>query len=161
MNYEFAIKWLKCFRTSSEAICELYADDFVFEDPMLDQHQVTTKPDLHRLFALYANKDRANGLGVHNFRARGYVGDERSGLILWEWAPEDCANFVGLDVAGKPFGTQGHTYHEYDAQGLITRESSWWDAAAILRDVQPEVASLGGRVAPSKLPTAERQAVPA
>ena len=79
MNYEFAVKWLKAFRSSPEAVCALYADDFLFEDPMLDQHGITDKGDLHRLFAPYANKDRDNGIGVHNFRIRGYIGDERSG----------------------------------------------------------------------------------
>ena len=41
MNYEFAVKWLKAFRTSPEEICALYAHDFLFEDPMLDQHGIT------------------------------------------------------------------------------------------------------------------------
>jgi steroid delta-isomerase-like uncharacterized protein len=153
MNYEFAVKWLKAFRTSAEEVCALYADDFLFEDPMLDQHGITHKDDLHRLFAVYANKDRENGIGVHNFRIRGYIGDERHGLINWEWSPEDCASFLGLDVAGKPFWTQGHTWHEYDEEGKIVRESSWWDASAVLRAVGP--------VRPTKLPTEESAAVAA
>jgi steroid delta-isomerase-like uncharacterized protein len=153
MNYEFAVKWLKAFRTSPEEICALYADDFLFEDPMLDQHGITDKDDLHRLFAVYANKDRENGIGVHNFRIRGYIGNERRGLISWEWSPEDCASFLGLDVAGKPFWTQGHTWHEYDEEGRIVRESSWWDASAVLRAVGP--------VHPTKLPTGEPTAVAA
>ena len=153
MNYEFAVKWLKAFRSSPEEVCALYADDFLFEDPMLDQHGITDKDDLQRLFAPYANKDRENGIGVHNFRIRGYIGDERCGLINWEWAPEDCASFLGLDVTGKPFGTQGHTWHEYDEEGRIVRESSWWDASAVLRAVGP--------VHPTKLPTGESAAVPA
>jgi steroid delta-isomerase-like uncharacterized protein len=161
MNYEFAIKWLKCFRTSSEAVCELYDDEsFRFSDPMLDQHDINTKPDLLRLFELYANKDRTNGLGVHNFRVRGYVGDERSGLILWEWSPEDCANFIGMDAAGKPFSTQGHTYHEYNEKGKITRESSWWDSSAVLRALQPELPGHGA-ASPTKSPAGEKQAVAA
>ncbi|EGD43744.1 hypothetical protein NBCG_01871 [Nocardioidaceae bacterium Broad-1] len=135
MNYQFAIKWLKAFRDDAETICKLYADDFVFEDPILDQYQINDKGDLHRLFTLYANKDRSNGLGVHNFRIRGYEGDHKSGLIRWEWQPEDCANFMGLDVAGKPFWTQGHTFHIYNDEGRIVRESSWWDFGSILRQI--------------------------
>jgi steroid delta-isomerase-like uncharacterized protein len=161
MNYEFAVKWLKCFRTSSEAVCALYDDEsFSFSDPMLDQQDINTKPDLLRLFELYANKDRTNGLGVHNFRVRGYVGDETSGLILWEWSPEDCANFIGMDAAGKPFTTQGHTYHEYNDAGRITRESSWWDTSAVLRVLRPELPG-HGPAAPSKSPTGEKTAVAA
>lgn len=135
MNYAFAVKWLKAFRDSAEAICELYADDFVFEDPILDQYQIRDKGDLGRIFVLYANKDRDNGLGVHNFRIRGYEGDRRSGLIRWEWTPEDCANFIGIDVKDKPFFAQGHTFHVYDEDGRIVRESSWWDSGSIMHDV--------------------------
>jgi steroid delta-isomerase-like uncharacterized protein len=137
MHYNHAVKWLKAFRDAPETVCAMYDDDYVFEDVMLDQHNITGKPDLHRLFAPYANTDPENGIGIHNFKIRSYVGDERSGLIRWEWSPEHAGAFLGLDVAGKPFSTQGHTFHQYDEQGLITRESSWWDAAAVLRQVGP------------------------
>src|ERR1700756_4748163 len=108
VHYNFAVKWLKAFRSSSEAVCKLYDDDFVFEDVMLDQHNITSKDDLHRLFAPYANTDPENGIGIHNFKIRSYIGDERSGLIRWEWSPESAAIFLGLDVANKPLWTQGH-----------------------------------------------------
>jgi steroid delta-isomerase-like uncharacterized protein len=134
MNYAFAVKWLKGFRTSPEEVCALYADDFLFEDWMLDQ-TITDMEDLHRVFAPYANTDPDNGIGIHNFRIRGYEGDERSGLIRWEWGPEHAAVFLGLDVANKPFWTQGHTFHVYDEEGKIVKESSWWDASAVLRGI--------------------------
>jgi len=136
MNYNHAVKWLKAFRTSSETVCAMYEDDgFSFSDPMLEQYDVNTKPDLLRLFEPYANKDPENGVGIHNFRIRGYIGDERSGLIRWEWSPESAAVFLGLDVKDKPFMIQGHTYHEYNDAGKITFESSWWDASACLRQI--------------------------
>lgn len=136
MHYNFGIQWLKAFRESPEAVCALYEDDgFVFEDPMLDQFNVNTKPDLLRLFSLYANKDRTNGFGVHNFRIRAYYGNEKFGLLTWEWNPEDAGSFIGMDVVGKPFMTMGHTFHVYNEAGRITRESSWWDGAAIVREV--------------------------
>ena len=31
MSYRFAILWLKAFRDSPEKVCDLYADDFLFE----------------------------------------------------------------------------------------------------------------------------------
>jgi steroid delta-isomerase-like uncharacterized protein len=137
VHYHHAVRWLKAFRHSPAAICALYDDDFLFEDVMLDQHGITSKADLHRLFAPYANSDPTNGIGIHNFRIRSYIGDHRAGLIRWEWSPEHARVFLGLDVADKPFSTQGHTWHEYNERGLITRESSWWDSAAILRQVGP------------------------
>lgn len=137
MHYHFAVQWLKAFRHSADAICALYADEFVFEDVMLDQHELRSKGDLQRNFLPYSNRDPDNGIGIHNFRIRAYLGDHRSGLIRWEWIPEHAAHFLGLDVRGKPFATQGHTWHQYDERGLITRESSWWDASAVLRAVGP------------------------
>lgn len=137
MHYHHAVRWLKAFRHSPEAICALYDDDFLFEDVMLDQHGIKAKADLHRLFGPYANNDPTNGIGIHNFRIRSYIGDRHAGLIRWEWSPEHAGVFLGLDVAGKPFSTHGHTWHEYNERGLITRESSWWDSAAILRQVGP------------------------
>lgn len=134
MNYAFAVKWLRGFRTSPEEVCALYADDFLFEDWMLDQ-TITDMEDLHRVFAPYANTDPDNGIGIHNFRIRGYEGDERSGLIRWEWGPDHAAVFLGLDVANKPFWTQGHTFHVYNEEGKIVKESSWWDASAVLRGI--------------------------
>jgi steroid delta-isomerase-like uncharacterized protein len=134
MNYAFAVKWLRGFRTSPEEVCALYADDFLFEDWMLDQ-TITDMEDLHRVFAPYANTDPDNGIGIHNFRIRGYEGDEKSGLIRWEWGPDHAAVFLGLDVANKPFWTQGHTFHVYNDEGKIVKESSWWDASAVLRGI--------------------------
>src|SRR6202011_5860016 len=58
MHYNFAVKWLKAFRQSPESVCKLYDDQgFIFEDVMLDQHNIDNKPDFLRLFAPYANKD--------------------------------------------------------------------------------------------------------
>ncbi|MBA3742992.1 hypothetical protein [Sporichthya sp.] len=155
MHYNFGIEWLKAFRESAEKVCALYnRDGFVFEDVMLDQHNINDYDDLLRNFAPYANKDPENGVGIHNFRIRSYTGDKRSGLLRWEWAPEHAGMFLGLDVAGKPFSTHGHTFHMYNEQGLITRESSWWDAAAILRAVGPvsPTKSLTGK---TSIPSAE------
>lgn len=135
MDYSFAVKWLRAFRDSPERIVALYADDFVFEDPILDQFNINDKGELARIFFLYANKDKDNGFGVHNFRIRGYEGDRKSGLIRWEWGPEHAANFTGLDVKDKPFTTQGHTFHIYTEDGRIARESSWWDYTPVLTQI--------------------------
>lgn len=141
MHTAYYVTWLKAFRESPDVICELYnGEDFIFEDPMFDQHNVTTQADLHRTFVPYGNKDPDNGIGIHNFRVRSYIGDADSGLLRWEWSPEHAGSFLGLDVAGKPFTTHGHTFHVFTPEGKIRRESSWWDAAEVLRatcDVQP------------------------
>jgi steroid delta-isomerase-like uncharacterized protein len=147
MNYRFAISWLKGFRESPEAVCNLYADDSLFEDLMLDQ-SITDKDDLHRVFAPYANADHSNGIGVHNFGIHEYIGNRRQGLIRWHWSALDCAVFLGMptDAIDNKVATSGQTYHVYNDAGKIQRETTFWDAAFVARalghDVDTEVARL-------------------
>jgi steroid delta-isomerase-like uncharacterized protein len=141
MNYRFAVEWLKAFRDSSETVCKLYADDCLFEDLMLGQ-SIDNKDDLHRVFAPYANTDRTNGVGLHNFRVDEYVGDENDGVIFWSWKAEDTAAFLGIPTGGKLVGTSGHTVHHYE-NGKIKRESTYWDAASILADMGQPISKAG------------------
>jgi steroid delta-isomerase-like uncharacterized protein len=145
MNYRHGIMWLKAFRDSPETVCKMYADDSLFEDLMLDQ-SITDKDDLHRVFAPYANADHTNGVGVHNFGLHEYVGNRQQGLIRWHWSAIDCAVFLGLPTDGQTVGTSGQTWHVYNDNGTIQRESTFWDAARVLRqlghDIDTEVARL-------------------
>ena len=134
-SYAFAVQWLKAFRRDPEEVAALYADDFIFEDPILDQLQITDKPTLIRVFSLFANADTTNGIGIHNIRVRSFQGDRRSALIRWEWSPQHAAGFLGLDVTNKPFWTQGRSFHTYDGAGKITRDSAWWDPTAWLTGI--------------------------
>ncbi|MET0900004.1 MAG: ketosteroid isomerase-related protein [Mycobacterium sp.] len=147
MSHTFAVKWLKAFRESPEAVVALYADDFLFEDPILGQ-TITSRDDLLRVFAPYANTDTENGIGINNFRIDEVVGDEKSAIYRWTWQAPTAAAFVGVPTNGKIPGARGITFHVYDDNGLITREASFWDCAT-------SVAQLGlpvdpGAVAKSK-----------
>ncbi len=146
-SYRFAVQWLKAFRESAEKVCALYADDFLFEDLILDQ-SITDKAELHRVFAPYANADRANGIGINVFRIDEYIGDARSGLIRWTWEPDGSAAFLGVPTGGRPFATSGQTFHIYDADGRIRRESTYWDAVAPLHTLGLPVSAHGGITAP-------------
>ena len=113
MSYRFAVMWLKAFRESAEKVCELYADEFLFEDLMLGQ-SITDKGDLARAFAPYANTDLTNGIGVHLFRIDEVIGDETRALIRWTWQAIGAAAFLGVPTDGKVVGTTGHTMHLYE-----------------------------------------------
>jgi len=141
MSYRFAVMWLKAFRESADKACELYADDFLFEDLMLGQ-SITDKGDLARAFAPYANADPTNGIGVHYFRIDEVIGDEDRALIRWSWQAVGAAAFLGVPTDGKVVGTVGHTMHVYEG-GKIKRESTYWDATSILRDLGYPVSKLG------------------
>jgi steroid delta-isomerase-like uncharacterized protein len=99
-SYRFAVLWLKAFRESAEKVCALYADDFLFEDLILEQ-SITDKEDLRRVFAPYANADRDNGIGINAFRIDEYIGDSRSGIIRWTWEPDGPTAFLGVPTGGE------------------------------------------------------------
>ncbi|MEN2510114.1 ketosteroid isomerase-related protein [Gordonia polyisoprenivorans] len=129
MSHHFAVRWLKAFRESPEAVVALYADGFLFEDPILGQ-KITDRDELLRVFAPYANKDVENGIGINNFRIDEVVGDEKSAIYRWTWEAPTATAFVGLPApAGKVPGARGITYHQYNDAGLIQREASLWDIA--------------------------------
>jgi steroid delta-isomerase-like uncharacterized protein len=143
MSHAFAVKWLKAFRESPEAVVALYADDFLFEDPILGQ-SITSKDDLLRVFAPYANADTGNGIGINNFRIDEVVGDNRSAIYRWTWRAPTATAFIGIPTNGKIPGSRGITFHIYDDDGRITEEHSFWDAASA-------VAELGQPVTPGSV----------
>jgi steroid delta-isomerase-like uncharacterized protein len=134
MSHSFAVKWLKAFRESPEAVVALYADDFLFEDPILGQ-KITDRDELLRVFAPYANKDTENGIGINNFRIDEVVGDEKSAIYRWTWKAPTATAFVGVPANGKVPGARGLTFHIYNEAGLITREASLWDIATAAADL--------------------------
>ncbi len=135
MNYRFAIEWLRAFRSGPEATLALYADDFLFEDEILDA-AFTDKAVFARMMAPYSNTDPTNGIGIHNFQIKGYVGDKTCGLILWTWEAIHCSAFLGLPTNGKTISTDGHSWQVYDDNGKIKRESAWWDPVPILQQLE-------------------------
>ena len=134
MSHAFAVKWLKAFRESPEAVVALYADDFLFEDPILGQ-SITSKDDLLRVFAPYANADTDNGIGINNFRIDEVVGDDKAAIYRWTWQAPTAAAFVGVPTNGKIPGARGITFHIYDTDGRIKREESFWDCASAVRNL--------------------------
>ncbi|MFC8529943.1 ketosteroid isomerase-related protein [Nocardia sp. NPDC057227] len=145
MSHFFAVKWLKAFRESPEAVVALYADEFLFEDPILGQ-RITSKEELLRIFAPYANKDTENGIGINNFRIDEVIGDEHSAVYRWTWDAPTATAFVGIPAGGKVPGSRGLTFHVYDADGRITKEASLWDVATA-------VAELGQPITPRAVAT--------
>jgi steroid delta-isomerase-like uncharacterized protein len=147
MSHHFAVKWLKAFRESPEAVVALYADDFLFEDPILGQ-SITSREELLRVFAPYANADTENGIGINNFRIDEVVGDEKAAIYRWTWNAPTAAAFVGIPAGGKVPGARGITFHIYDENGLIKREESFWDVATAVSDLgQPVEPSSVSRTA--------------
>lgn len=129
MNLEYAGQWASALNTDTRAFADLYAadGDFCIERHMIDDHMDDTLSDratvVERLAGL-ANQDADNGVGIHTFTVTEYIGDERYGLIHWDYAVEHASHYRGLPADGKRLQTKGSTFLEFDADGKIVLEST-------------------------------------
>ena len=80
------------------------------------------------------------------WHAAGLVDEAASAAILAGYRPSRRfdlsrllltlgAAFVGVPTNGKVPGARGITFHIYDADGLIKREESFWDAATAVAEL--------------------------
>lgn len=145
MSYRFGVMWLKAFRESTDKVCELFADEFLFEDLIVAQ-SITDKAEFGRAMAPYANADLDNGIGVHQFRIDEVIGDERCELIRWTWQAHGAASFFGVPTNGKVVGCTGYALNVYE-DGKIKLESVYWDATTLLHALGQPV-SMRGVTAP-------------
>jgi steroid delta-isomerase-like uncharacterized protein len=140
MNLEHAKRWADALGSDTDALAELYADDgeFTLEYTIVDDHMddtITTRDMLRRALGGLANDDPENGAGVHSFEATEYIGDERYGLIHWNYSVEHAATFRGIPTAGKRLETKGSTFHQFDRDGKIVLESTCWNDNPIFQQL--------------------------
>lgn len=140
---EHAQRWTSALTTDTTAAVELYADDLVFDDHADRDHVVDTaitKDELAPKLAAYANADKSNGAGVHNFRVdeaypvAGVNGDP-SVVILWTWTGEALNTYRGVPTNGKTLSTRGITWHQLDSSGKIAREVTYWNDTPLLQEL--------------------------
>jgi steroid delta-isomerase-like uncharacterized protein len=136
MNKAWAEAWIKGFETGGEAICEFYADDAHFEEITLKMSIEGNKEELFRCLDPFSNKDPSTGFGVHTFTVLEYVGDERSGFVVWQWDAADCAEFIGVPVPkGMALQTRGITGIRFNEDGKIIRDWNFFDAIHVLQEL--------------------------
>lgn len=144
-----ATEWTKALTRDVDAALALYADDLSYDD-RADLDHVTdtaiTKDELRPRLAPFANKDKANGLGIHSFQVReafDLAGDNGlpAVVILWSWTGEAVSSYYGLPADGKALSTIGITWHQLDADGRITRETTYWNDTPLLAQLGVPVAT--------------------
>jgi steroid delta-isomerase-like uncharacterized protein len=129
MNIDYAKQWAEALGTDTGAFAELYAPDgdFCVERHVIDDHMDDTISDhatlVERLAGL-ANSDPDNGIGIHTFTVTEYIGDQRYGLIHWDYAVEHAGHYRGLPADGKRLETKGSTFLQFNADGKIVLEST-------------------------------------
>ena len=129
MNLDYAKQWAEAIGNDTNAYAELYAPDgeFAIEQHMVDDHMDDTITDratiLERVGGL-ANDDPDNGLGRHTFTVTEYIGDERYGLIHWDYAVEGASHYRGIPADGRRLETRGSTFLRFNPEGKIVLEST-------------------------------------
>ena len=142
-NQEHAQRWATALTDDTAAVVALFADELVYDDRRDIDHvfdTATTKDQLRERIAPFANKDAANGLGVHRFDVLDVIDSvgvdgARAVAILWTWTGEHLENFRGVPTEGKSLSTRGQTWHQFDATGKIVHESTFWNDVPVFQQL--------------------------
>ena len=142
-NQEHAQQWASSITNDTDAVIELFADDLVYDDRRDIDHvfdTATSKEQLRERIADFANKDAANGLGVHRFDVLDVIDTigvdaSRAVAILWQWTGEHMENFRGVPTGGKTLTTRGQTWHQFDADGKVNHESTFWNDVPVFQEL--------------------------
>ena len=140
---EHAEHWVSALTSDTAAALDLYADDLVYDDHADSDHVTATalsKDELQPRLAPFANKDRANGLGIHTFTATeafelAGVNGNPAVVILWEWSGEGLDNYRGVPTEGRSLATCGITWQALDSNGKIARETTYWNDTPVLQEL--------------------------
>jgi steroid delta-isomerase-like uncharacterized protein len=140
---EHAQQWASSITVDTQAVVDLFADDLVYDDRRDIDHVVdtaTTKDQLRGRIAAFANRDAANGLGIHHFEVLDVIDtvgvDGRQAVaILWQWTGEHLENFRGVPTEGKILSTRGQTWHQFDADGKVDHESTFWNDVPVFQEL--------------------------
>src|SRR3984885_13472829 len=159
-NTEHATRWATLITSDTDAAVGLFADELLYDDRRDVDHvydTATDKAQLRTRIAPFANADPDNGLGIHSFEvldvidAAG-VNGTRAVTIVWRWTGRRLWNFRGVPTGGQTLSARGQTWHQLDAAGKVTRESTYWNDVPVYQQLGLPVfspAHLGGGVCPA------------
>jgi steroid delta-isomerase-like uncharacterized protein len=125
-SLEFAKDWANALGRDTDVLRSLYADEFSLDAGKIEDHMESTITTTEMM------KEQLGGMasgkyGKYTFEATEYLGDETCGLIHWNVSIEGADKFRSLDTGGKTLVGIGSTFHEYDADGKIVLESTYWE----------------------------------
>jgi steroid delta-isomerase-like uncharacterized protein len=140
---DHANTWTAALTSDTAAAVDLYAEDLVYDDHADADHvadTAITKAELQPRLAPFANKDGANGTGLHTFTATeafqlAGIGGNPAVVILWEWTGEGLDTYRGVPTQGKTLSTRGITWHQLDADHKIERETTYWNDTPVLQEL--------------------------
>jgi steroid delta-isomerase-like uncharacterized protein len=142
-NTEHAKRWATLITSDTDAAVGLFADELLYDDRRDVDHvydTATDKVQLRARIAPFANADPDNGLGIHHFEVLDVidavgVNGARAVAIVWQWTGEHLQNFRGVPAGGRSLSARGQTWHQFDATGKITRESTYWNDVPVYQQL--------------------------
>jgi steroid delta-isomerase-like uncharacterized protein len=126
MSLEHAQKWAHALGNDVNALGDLYADWFTLEHTMVDDHMEDTITDRDMLEAALGGLSSGEN-GKYTFTATEWLGGTDYGLIHWDVTIEGAKTFRGIPTEGKTLTGTGSTFHQFDENGKITYESTYWE----------------------------------
>jgi steroid delta-isomerase-like uncharacterized protein len=127
MSLARAQKWAAALGSDVDALGDLYADWFTLEHTMVDDHMNDTITDREMLKAALGGMSGSEN-GTYTFTATEWLGGEDYGLIHWDVTIEGATTFRGIPVEdGKTLEGTGSTFHQFDENGKISYESTYWE----------------------------------
>jgi steroid delta-isomerase-like uncharacterized protein len=126
MNLRHAQKWAQALGTDVDALATLYADWFTLEHGMVDDHLRDTITDRDALCAALGGLSSGEN-GDYRFTAREWLGREDLGLIHWDVTIAGAQTFRGIPTDGRTLTGTGSTFQQFDSDGKITYESTYWE----------------------------------
>jgi len=128
LTREWAENYLRLFAVSADDVMAQWADEVMFEDPILEQ-VFHDREMLRQAFVRYANKDPENGIGIHTFTLMELISEPGQNPIVyrWKWVMEHAKEFVGVPTHGKTIVTTGLSADWFDSEGKVVREVAYWD----------------------------------
>ncbi|WP_354698851.1 hypothetical protein DSM112329_04549 [Paraconexibacter sp. AEG42_29] len=125
-NLEHAQKWADALGNDVEALVALYADYPTIQFGKIEDHEVDTLTDAD-MIREQLGPISAGENGKYTFTATEWLGKEKFGLIHWDVTIEGASTFRGIPTEGKTLTGTGSTYQEFDDQGKILRENTYWE----------------------------------
>jgi steroid delta-isomerase-like uncharacterized protein len=126
---EWAIAWSSSANADPERVLALFADDGMYED-VTSGVVVRGQEELRRyLIGAFAT------IPDFTFHVLGRFAAGRSAAIEWTMSGTHRADWAGMPATGRRFSSvRGTSILELEA-GKIRRQSDYWDAAAVMKQV--------------------------
>lgn len=123
-------RWLRTYTEGDlDGAMAHYAEETEFEDPIFGE-RVNGRDALRVAFAAFFFT------GVTRLTFLRWTGGENGGAVEWEWTADwgPDRTFLGFDVSNKRFAVRGVSVLAF-REGLITRQTDYWDARGALRQI--------------------------